>query len=183
MNTVNEDSDDEDDIAVATPVPPPGVAGLDKAIAKMVGAEATSTPGASSSAGPAPGSTPGASSSAGPVPAKSLHTVATCVLRVAGGTITYHHDQLRFRAFCLNPLHGSCILTRYAKATSNMGGRPVCQMISWLAMSHVDTHEEHFVEWENCCADEEELADIQRETAKDTDGLAMLKAQLGGYDE
>ena len=62
-----------------------------------------------------------------------------------GGEMFYYDTDKRFTAVCGNPLHGVCILTRYAKPRSRMKGRPVGFMMAWLGSGAVaEDRESHW---------------------------------------
>ena len=55
-------------------------------------------------------------------------------LQVDGGEIAYYRKKKRFVAYCNNPNHGKCELTRHMFCTGegDPNGRPVGAMLSWL---------------------------------------------------
>ena len=58
---------------------------------------------------------------------------ACCRIEVPGGQLIYYEGDTRFTAVCDNPMHGSCVLTRYGSIRSKMKGRPCAMMAAWLA--------------------------------------------------
>ena len=62
-----------------------------------------------------------------------------------GGHLQLYPSDGRITATCTNVMHGSCVLTRFVRVKSRMGGRPCGMMVAWLnASPMVESHQDHF---------------------------------------
>lgn len=66
------------------------------------------------------------------------------------GKISYYASKQAFEAICRNPRHGTCVLTRAARAKAGKsgerfpGGRPIGFMAAWLQQGQVASKQAHW---------------------------------------
>ena len=90
-----------------------------------------------------------------------------------GGHLQFYPSDGRITATCTNPTHGTCVLTRFNRVKSRMGGRPCGMMVAWLAASAMcELRRDH---WD--CVPELE-ADLDYRTAQ----RFWMIAQPGGRE-
>ena len=100
-----------------------------------------------------------------------------------GGLMQYYPTDRRFTATCDNPLHGSCVLTRYDRQRSRMQGRPCGLMMAWLAASAVvETKEDHFNMVAELEADYEIRQDYRKSIAVRPGGPGFLTLERGSAE-
>ena len=57
-----------------------------------------------------------------------------------GGYLQFYPSDGRITATCTTVGHGDCVLTRFNRIKSRMGGRPCGMMLAWLASGPVCEH-------------------------------------------
>jgi len=104
-------------------------------------------------------------------------------LDTPGGYIQFYAKDDRFTATCENPLHGSCVVTRYAKPRSRMKGRPCGFLSAWLASGALtEDKEAHFGMVRDIEADFECRRDARVHMMAQPDGPLLLSRERNSSD-